>query len=677
MPPSMKTLKFDLTLFTGNLERNFKRCTVGLMKAWRDFGTNMKKSGSFLEAGDAIYAFGKKGVESITALFHPYEALVGKVVAVGYAVKKACENFEQFEKAGLKASNAFKSGGVVKDFDKFKGMIQNQTAGGMGNVTEAMGALGSVRKANPALNSGEFSAIAELSTGAAAFNGEEYADAFERLGDILGSDAVSLDKLTSAGINFTFNEWQQVKAMNNRMMMHERNRIIIEKMKQTYKDAEKAEANTLSGMYRRIGNMLENLKVRLGEAIAPLAKPFFQLAVLIMNVAEGFIKPFQVVAKVVGAVFSPLTKLLTNCAGLCRTIGTLLGVIVTVWIAKWIKGQITILALNGSLLKVFVLIVKGWRDATRYLQMYITTMKLANKESAVWAAGGALSGATTKMRGRLANMSRTTGGGIAGGIVAGVTTAGKGLMGMLKSVPKILSSISKGLGLAVKVGVKFSGIGTAIALAIEGLFHVFKGIFKGFADARGDAEGATGVIKTCWGVISQLFRVLWKLVETLLSILKPIWWLCEKLGYALGYLSSMIYKGLGYVLTAIETGLDKLNDMMSEGYFKFWEFWGWDMSKERAEHEKSKKKDDKGFMPADIDFSSSFEGAASMTQRIQTALVSKNSPQAKMVNYLHDISEGIKAMNAGQTKQVEAQKEDNALMKEQNKALGNMNMGLA
>ena len=676
MPPSMKALKFDLTLLTGTFQQNMKRAFDSAKKAFKDFGDSMKKSNSFLDASNAIYMFGKQGVEAITSLFHPYEALVGKVVAVGVAVKAACKNFEEFEKAGLKASNAFKTGGIVKDFDKFKGMIQNQTAGGMGNVTDAMGALGSVRKSNPALNSGEFSAIAELSTGAAAFNGEEYADAFERLGDILGSDAVSLDKLTSAGINFTFNEWQQVKAMNNRMMMHERNRIIIEKMKQTYKDAEKAEANTLSGMYRRIGNMLENLKVKLGEAIAPLAKPFFQLAVLIMNLAEGFVKPFVGIAKVIGAVFSPLTKLLTQCTGLCKTIGTILGIIVVSHLAKWVVNQKLIIKGYAMIFNQLMACLAAQRKmAAANAPMAVPhAITIVNRPATLASAAAPVKGGFFKGFGK--GMK-----GIGSTLATGIAVGWRALVPVLKNVSTVISAIIKGLGAAIKVGVKFSGVGTAIALAIEGFFYLMKGVFAGFQAANKDAEGATGVIKTCWGVISQLFRVLWKLVETLMSILKPIWWLCEKLGYAIGYLSAMIYKGLGSLLTAIETGLDKLNDMMSEGYFKFWEFWGYDMSKERDEYNDKKKqkdkKDDKGYLAPDIDFSSSFESAASMTQRIQTALVSKNSPQAKMVDYLHDIRDYMKGMNDAQNKQVEAQREDNALMKEQNKALGNMNMGLA
>lgn len=700
MPPSMKTLKFDITLMTGTFQQNMKRAFDSAKKAFKDFGDSMKKSNSFLDASNAIYMFGKQGVESITSLFHPYEALVGKVVAVGYAVKKACENFEQFEKAGLKASNAFKTGGDVKDFDKFKGMIQNQTAGGMGNVTEAMGALGNVRKKNASLNSSELSSIAELSTGASAFNGEEYADSFERLGDILGADAVSLDSLTNAGINFTFNEWQQVKAMNNRMMMHERNRIIIEKMKQTYKDAEKAEANTLSGMYRRIGNMLENLKVLLGEAIAPLAKPFFQLAVLIMNLAEGFVKPFVGIAKVIGAVFSPLTKLLTNCAGLCRTIGTLLGVIVTVWIAKWIKGQITILTLNGSLLKVFVLIVKGWRDATRYLQMYITTMKLANKESAVWAAGGALSGATTKMRGRLANMSRTTGGGIASGIVAagkGIAkgwtklSGGKGVLGAMGNIGSGMLAGGKGfLSLIASFGkgliglVRFAGPLALVAAAITAVAGFFKGWVKGFMSSFNKASGSS---KSFMDILKQVGGIIMSIVDIILVPFKIIFGLFEKLGQMLGWLGGKIASVL---LPVIENTVGALNkaknavaDKAKEAYFWSMEKLGIDMSKQREEYKKYKeerdnpKKDDKGYTAPDIDFSSSFESAASMTQRIQSSIMSKNSPQAKMVDYLHDIREYMASMNNNQTKQTDEQKKNNQLMDEQNKALGNMNMGLA
>jgi len=642
MPPGMKTLKFDLTLMTGNLERNFKRCTVGLMKAWRDFGTNMKKSGSFLEAGDAIYMFGKKGVESITALFHPYEALVGKVVAVGVAVKKACENFEQFEKAGLKASNAFKSGGVVKDFDKFKGMIQNQTSGGMGNITDAMGALGSVRKANPALNSGEFLAIAELSTGAAAFNGEEYADAFERLGDILGSDAVSLDKLTSAGINFTFNEWQQVKAMNNRMMMHERNRIIIEKMKQTYKDAEKAEATTLSGMYRRIGNMLENLKVKLGEAIAPLAKPFFQLAVLIMNLAEGFVKPFVGIAKVIGAVFSPLTKLLTNCTGLVKTIGTLLGVICTVWLANWIKSQATILAL---------------------------TLKTALAQRAI------------KPVGIRSGISMLTGGkGIVGGLKSAGSFAMTGLMGAGGGIMKVLGLAAKGLGVLSK----FAGPIGLVVTAITAVSSFFKGWAKGFTESFSNANGSS---KSFMDILKQVGGIIMSIVNIILVPFKIIFGLFEKLGQMVGWLGGKIGAILLPIIEKTVGALEKANnavaDKAKEAYFWSMEKLGFDMSKQRAEYEEYKKNrdnpkaDDKGFMPADIDFSSSFEGAASMTQRIQTALVSKNSPQAKMVDYLHDIRDSMKELNSAQNKQVEEEKKGNSLSEEQIKKLTGFNMGLA
>ena len=340
-----KELKFDIKLMTGTLERNFKRCTIGLMKGWRDFGQNMKKSNSFLEASNAVYMFGKKGVESITALFHPYEALVGKIVAVGYAVKKACAEFEQFEKAGLKASYAFKGRGGTHDFDKFKSKVLTATEGGVGNATEVMGAVADARQEAPSLNNKELEFAIDMSKELAAIQGGDMASAVGTITDLLHKEDVTIEELSKAGLNLNHVEWNHIRSLNGVWNQHRRNNEIMKLYRAHLKGASDEEAKTLAGMYKRMVNTLDNLKMKLGQALAPIVKPFFQLAVVIMNIAEGFVKPFSEAAKVIGAVFSPLTKLLTNCAGLCRVIGALLGIVVMIMLPLWIKHQTAILLL--------------------------------------------------------------------------------------------------------------------------------------------------------------------------------------------------------------------------------------------------------------------------------------------------------------------------------------------
>ena len=667
MPPSMKTLKFDLTLMTGTFQQNMKRCFDTAKKAWEDFGKNMKKSNSFLDASNAIYMFGKQGVEAITSLFHPYEALVGKVAAVGVAVKKACENFEQFEKAGLKASYAFKGRGGTHDMGKFQKQVMSATEGGMGNATEVMGAVANARQENFSLNDKELEFAIEMSKDLAAIQGGDMASAVETLTDLLHKESVSADELAKAGLVLNRQEFLQIDALNKVETRELRNIEVMKLYRQQLKGAADEEAKTLGGMYKRMANTFENLKMKLGQAIAPLAKPFFQLAVLIMNLAEGFVKPFVGIAKVIGAVFSPLTKLLTQCSGLCKFIGTTLGVIVSVWLANWIKSQATILALT---IKTAV--------AQRALKVSPRMQAIANASLGTPARGFGFKPMmeTTKLF-----LYKLTGG---AGVKAGMKSVGglalSGLAGAGGGVMKIVSLALKGLG-AIS---RFAGpLGLVVTVAMSA-YKFVQGFVKGWLDAFNSASGSSASLMD---ILKRVGKIIMSLVNVILAPFNLLFKLFGKLGYLIGWLGGKIGAILLPIIEktvgALEKAKNAVADKAKEAYFWGKEKLGFDVSKERAEWEKQKaERDNPQKKPGNdtdprINFSSSFEGAASMTQRIQTAIVSKNSPQAKMVDYLHDIREGIKAMNAGQTKQVEAQKEDNALMKEQNKKLGNLEPGLA
>ncbi|MBQ3349238.1 MAG: hypothetical protein IJG38_02455 [Thermoguttaceae bacterium] len=651
-----KELKFDIKLMTGTFERNFKRCTIGLMKGWRDFGQNMKKSNSFLEASNAVYMFGKKGVESITALFHPYEALVGKIVAVGYAVKKACAEFEQFEKAGLKASYAFKGRGGTHDFDKFKSKVLTATEGGVGNATEVMGAVADARQEAPSLNNKELEFAIDMSKELAAIQGGDMASAVGTITDLLHKEDVTIEELSKAGLNLNQIEWQKIKALNGVWNQHKRNNEIMKLYTKHLKGASQEEAKTLAGMYKRMVNILDNLKMKLGQALAPIVKPFFQLAVVIMNIAEGFVKPFSEAAKVIGAVFSPLTKLLTNCAGLCRVIGALLGTVVMIMLPLWIKHQTAILLLW---IKQQAMVLLNARNTNVFLKSFLKTMTqivavqgvaLRQNLFGVMKAGAvavrsALVGIFAQLKligvSTIANIKAANGWllvqlaimkkivwektkagaanlwsgmkALPGQISRGVTSAGrgiakgwtklsggKGILGAMGNIGtgmlaggKGFLNIIKVFGRAIVGFGRFAGPLAIVATLVGSVVSYLKGFAKGWVDSFNKASGSSASLMD---ILKRVGKIIISIVNIILFPFKLIFKLFEKLGYLMGWLGGKIGAILLPIIEktvgALEKAKNAVADKAKEAYFWAKEKLGFDTSAERAEWERQKAERD-------------------------------------------------------------------------------------
>lgn len=371
-----KTLKFDVTLLTGTFEKNLKNCIGGLKNAWKTFGQDMKNSRSFLDASNAIYMFGKNGVESVTKLFHPYEALVGKVLAVGAAIHKVCKNFEQMEKNALRASRAFKGGGVAKNFDRHKKHLEEATAGGVGNTTEAMGVIADARRESPWLSSKEIDKSIDLAKDLSAALTGDYSEALQKILKLQSAESVSLQDLTDVGLAVDKSQWRQIDGLNNVYKRKERNIIITEMLAKAHADAAKEEERTFGGMMKRIYNQFENFKTKLGEALVPIVKPFYKIGEVIMNIALGFVKPFVAVGKAIGSMLSPITDLLSKSGKLATTIGSMLALVVA-FMAKGliVKSVTTILGLLFNFTNPIGWIVTGLMLVSTYQKEIVEGFK--------------------------------------------------------------------------------------------------------------------------------------------------------------------------------------------------------------------------------------------------------------------------------------------------------------
>ena len=343
-----KGLKYDVTLETGKFAQNMKNCVSNMKQAWANFGQSLKTDKSIIGTANALFKLGKDGSTAILTLIHPFQQVVKVVTALGVALWGTTKKFAELEKSALKASRAFRGHGLTNDGNKYYNQLyKTVTNNGTGDIASATGALADARRNAPFLSDEDLTFSIDISADMAAHNGNDYADSLREITTLLNKETVSYEDLLAAGISVSKEQRYEIEQLNGIANIQTRNIKLRKIMAETYKGAAQEEANTISGVYKRIRNMFQNLWVEVGEMLAPLAKTFFKLGQVIMNMAKGFIKPFVTFGLALGRIFEPIISGLESCAERATKFGTVLAFVAT-WLARGVIVQ-GIMAIVASL----------------------------------------------------------------------------------------------------------------------------------------------------------------------------------------------------------------------------------------------------------------------------------------------------------------------------------------
>lgn len=566
---SRQQLTFDVAIATARVSENMKKCVANMKTSWNDFGKNLKNSKNILDVGNAFVNLGKGAKSALTSLINPYKAVIDETIQLGKAVRDVCKNFEEFEKSAFRATRAFKGGGVATNFQRHADHLKEATAGGMGNTAEAMGVLADARMRMPSLNSDEIDKSIELAKDLAAVMGTDYANALEKVTDLLGKEEVRIEDLQAAGLNLSMTEWKQIEALNGVYKQHERNILITQKLAEAHKGAADEEAKTLSGVFRRLGNMVENFKLKIGEMLAPIAKPLFQAGVALMNIVEGFVKPFIGIGEVIGKALSPLTNFLAKSGDAAQKIGKILAYI-TMFLARGmiIKGIMSIVSSLGMITGPIGLIIAALSVVITYWDEIVAGFKEGIGEE------------------------------------------------RFEQLQEIISEIGQqlmDLGGQIMDWFSESGIMETVAESIQFTFEMIGSVFGWLVDTFKWAQD---------------------------MIMKFAKWVCDVVNKVRNFFG---YDDL-FDLSAFDTdGAPDKNKSPKR--------------QDNKKEDKEKHDDNNNWTDPRMKFSTSFESAGSMNQRIQASILSKSSPQVRMCDYLSSINEIVKVLKDGQEKQTENIKE--------------------
>lgn len=602
-----KLLKFDIKLMYGIFKRNMKGCVDDFKKSWSEFGQNMKKSTSFGDMSNALFRLGKEGYLALIKLTGPYGKIIQYTIALTVGLRLVCKEYEKVEKAALRASNAFKTGGRMGtgNFSKYQNKAKELSQNGTITQDEAMTGMASIAQNNHSLDEKTVDRLLNTSKDAAAFLGGDYASTLGKLGDILDDTTTSYETLRSVGLEFTKAEVEQIKALKESYRQTEANAIILAKMEDVYKGAEEAQKNTLSGQFQTFVNQWKSVVAQVGKALAPIHKLIFSL-----------LNPIMEILQIVGELLTPIGKIFDMVVSISPKLGMLQGIIDSIKSA--VKNVVS--ALSDLL------------------------SPLLGAESA------------SKSMGEFWRI------------------VGREISFNIRWVSMLLSMFIKIIKFALMPYI-------ACFKLISGLIQrIGEGFKKGFGGSQ-----MLDLPQKLLGLWNKITSVIEKLFDIIINnpIIQFLGKVVEMLSYIVGLLVGKIMDAVCAIFDYANKAIDGLCGALKEAYFRFWEALGFDMSEERAAYEREKNQSNNNnnsgsgdnWQDPRMNFRAAFETAGSMSQRIQTNIMQKNSPQAKMVEYLSSINEKLSSVTDSQKQQNEAQTQQLAIMGAQYKATKEINLG--
>lgn len=727
LTPTEKERKVPVKLFFPKLNfderllHNFKRTCVMLKRTWRDFNATLEDSTSIRDAADALYKLGKDGITSLLRLAHPYQKVVMATLAVSAVVKHLCEDYKELEKSAFQASRAFQAGGLTgkNTYRRLSAQAGKIAESGAISRTDAAEGLESARKAAPWVNEEEWTKAIDVAREYSAILGGDFKTAITDITSVLNRQEVSIEDLNASGLQLNMTEWAQVNALNNVYSKRQRNAKILELYAQRMKDADKQEASTLSGMYRRVANQFKNLQTMIGEALAPVVKPVVAVLNVIMQMATGFIKPFIVAAKVIGSVFAPLTALLSKCGGLAKALGTILGMIALVYCIKWVAGMKLVNVAMARTATWMALTGVHWKKNLISIGLYIKQLAVAT---------------VAQMRLSKASMfSMFSGGGVRGtgkGLARGLMMVGIGSLGFLKKIPTLFATIfSKFKGLSGLFGIMRGGVGLLgkallglsnpigwVITALTVIYTFWGSVKKGFLQGFGNAlEPLIGSSKRVGASFQRLFGGLSRIIgrDGGGGIMGLVGALIQLLSRGLGAAIAVLCHALTGVMNLVEGIVDKIGvacNKVAEMAKSAWQvakdtgkkFSDWSgLTDQFKKFQKTqtgqfmklfwndykhflglgfkapKKKDAETKNLEPVKFNTQYEDAGAMNQRIQKAILDKNSPAVQQVDILKEIQKQIDAMKTVSEHQYEEAKSTREAIGSLDKTCANIDVGFS
>lgn len=346
----------------GDVKKQFGETTKTIHTGWSKCLGRLTKSKGLQGLSNAFGAFGKTAMGtlgklggSIASMAAPFAGIAVSVGAIATgigaialaagvafgAIKKLCSGFEQLEQASRNATNAFNSGGRMGrgGAGKYKTQADIIASSGSVNEIEAMQSIANARRSGHSLDTKTFDEMLSVSKDASAFLGGEFSHTLNDISGILDGLSVSYDDCKSVGLEFTRAELLQLNAMKQTGKQAQANAIILEKMKSVYQGADEAEASTLSGFSKRIGNLTKGALLDIGAIFAPILKAVYGIVKPLMQVFSIFTD----IGKVVGGSVVKSLMIIPNI------LGALLNGIIQPILSAWNEMKRVISSISGDL----------------------------------------------------------------------------------------------------------------------------------------------------------------------------------------------------------------------------------------------------------------------------------------------------------------------------------------
>ena len=297
---------FSLQHIRGNMRGAMKTVKGGVSQ----FFTDVKGTNTVAGMADAFVGLGKSGFSALTKLVNPYMQVIALGTAAFLGLKKLCEQYEELEKAALRAKFAFSTGGAAAgasagDYEK---MARQMAAGGAVSSTQIMEGVGSLRMSARSIDNKTLEKLTKMAPDIAAFTGKSEDQAILDVGRVLDATSASYEELRDIGVDVNKQELEMINILKEQGRQEEANAIIMEKLGKATEGAADVVAGTMAGQWKRFKGMMSEMMVDIGEAVAPILKVVMAVVNPIMQIVKHLVKHILVWLKPIMVVFNGITR---------------------------------------------------------------------------------------------------------------------------------------------------------------------------------------------------------------------------------------------------------------------------------------------------------------------------------------------------------------------------------
>jgi len=263
---------------------------------------------------------------------------VSLTAGIAYAVKQ----FVQVQEAQLQLKLAFKSTGYaaeqsVQNIAKYAGMLQQSTR--FSKATTEGAAAGLAQFTN--IKGGNFTEAIKQAQNMATVLGKDLPSAANTLGHALQNPRLGWLELAQAGVMFTANEKEAIRAMVEANDIAGAQKVILQALDQQFNNAAKDAGDTFVGSIEKLHNSFASLAATVGEAVTPL----FQKGV---DIVQKWVDNVNDVGSQ-DAIWKELEGTINGVADAAKSLAVALKAVAVGWGAiKFIGGTATFVAQKGA-----------------------------------------------------------------------------------------------------------------------------------------------------------------------------------------------------------------------------------------------------------------------------------------------------------------------------------------